>query len=538
MGAAPPVPAVSEFYLRKRRLAYIFGGLSLALLAAQIQLSFVLETYDAPRASALEEGWGVIHRVRPAEGDGPAARLMLLDPSLRLRRTLALLGEATGVLAEGDEVTVFFGTRYSVLRGGDTVRGADLGQTWPVLDAVRDPARGQAWIFGAWERSVVARRRHLGRFSDEIRVAESGPVERLTASVDGDRGPLVAYRERGSSVVKTLLFDGASFVPRSEFVVGDAEHWDAVLDGDRVLLFSYHREDRTFREVALRVACCPGCDRPAPPERIAFADSVLLLGKRVTGLAAATGPEEVLLVLARPTTAQAASVPRPTLRPPPGARLRPLGAEPLGLRMAAAFWPITMLFFSFSLIFLGFTLLRERSRFILERLRPAAREGPVPGEILQRAMAHVLDQMALYPIVWVVAEALNAVPETAALELSDPKTLALAGVWFGIRVAYHALLEGAFGWTIGKKIIGLKVVREDGGRAGFGRALVRNLPRPFDAEYPLGVFLGTSFLMATRRRQRPGDLWARTLVVQDLREEPVSSPRANSARRESSSAGS
>jgi uncharacterized RDD family membrane protein YckC len=530
VGAAPPVPALSEFYVRKRRLAYVFGALSLALLVAQIQLSFVLETYDAPRASALPEGWAVIHGVRPAEGEGPAARLMILDPSLGLLRTLPLFGEATGVLAEGDEVTVFFGTRYSVLRGGDAVRGADLGQAWPVMDAVRDPARGQAWIFGAWERAVVGRRRHLGRFSEEIRVAEAGPVERLTASVDGDRGPLVAWRERGSSAVKAFLFDGASFAPRAEFVVGDAEHWDAVLDGDRVLLFSYRREDRTFREVALRVACCPGCGRPAPPERIAFADSVLLLGKRVTGLAAAIGPAEVLLVLARPTTAQAASIPRETLRPAPGARLRPLGAEPLGLRMAAAFWPVTMLFFSFSLIFLGFTLLRERSRFILERLRPVAREGPAPAEILQRAMAHVLDQMALYPAVWVVAEALNAVPDTAALDLGDPKTLGLAGVWFGLRVAYHALFEGAFGWTIGKKIIGLKVVREDGSRAGFGRALVRNLARPLDAEYPLGVFLGASFLMATRRRQRPGDLWARTLVVQDLREGPsprgLSSPRA------------
>lgn len=531
MGPAPPVPVVSEFYLRKRRLAYIFGALSLAVLAAQIQLSFVLETYDAPRVFARAEGWGGIHRVRPAEGDGPATRLVLLDASLGLIRTLPLLGEATGVLADEDEITLFFGTRYSVLRGGDAVRGADLDQKWPVMDAVRDPARGQAWIFGAWERSIVARRRHMGRFSEEIRLAEAGPIERLTACMDGSRGPLVAYRERGSSVVKALLFDGTAFAPRAEFAVGDAEFWDAVLDGERVLLFFYRREDRTFREVALRVACCPGCGRPSPPERIAFGDSVLLLGKRVTGLAAAAGPDQVALVLTRPTTAQGAIVPRGTLSPAPGARLRPLGAEPLGLRMAAAFWPITMLFFSFSLIFLGFTLLRERSRFILERLRPAAREGPVSAEILQRAMAHVLDQMALYPVVWVVAEALNAVPDTAALDLSDPKTLGLAGVWFGLRVAYHAFFEGAFGWTIGKKIIGLKVVRVGGARAGFGRALLRNLSRPFDAEYPLGVFLGASFLMATRRRQRPGDLWAGTLVVQDLREgsspSAVSSPRAS-----------
>ena len=174
-----------------------------------------------------------------------------------------------------------------------------------------------------------------------------------------------------------------------------------------------------------------------------------------------------------------------------------------------------MLFFSFSLVFLGFTLLRERSSFILEKLSSVAKDGPVPAEILQRAMANILDLMLLLLPFMLAVEVMNLSPESAEFDLSDGKLLALLGVWAAFHFLYHFAMEWAFGWTIGKRIIGIRVTELDGSRLTFGGALLRNLVRVLDAEYPFGVFLGASVMMATGRRQRLGDLAARTMVVRE-----------------------
>ncbi len=505
----------SPFYERKRRLAYVFAALSLLLLAANLYLQFRLETYGRPRISADAESVAVVHGATSAGQAEPGSRLLQLDPALRIRRQTPLVGRAAAALPEGEEVLVLLGARYAVLREGDTVRGADLHQKWEVQDAVLDPGSGQAWLFGWTDGQIVARRRALGSFSQEIPVAKCGSVERLSASADRGRGPLVAWREAGSTRVKAALWNGREFAPRAEFDVGAAPHWDVVLAEGRVLLLYYLLGDREFGSLALRLKCCADCGRPPPPEKAAFGDPVLVLGPAVTGLSAAASGDRLLLVLTRVTTIQSGSLPLDTLRPEPGARLAPLGSEPLWRRLAGAAWPLLLLFFSFSLVFLGFMLLRERRQFILEMFQPPAREGPPHAAILQRAMAHILDQMVLFLPVWVAAEVLNVAPETTELDLGDPKVWALAGVWAGVHFLYHFLMEGLLGWTLGKKVIGLRVAQADGSPLTWTGALVRNLLRPIDAEYPLGVFLGTAVLALTPRRQRLGDLAARTLVLED-----------------------
>jgi uncharacterized RDD family membrane protein YckC len=325
----------------------------------------------------------------------------------------------------------------------------------------------------------------------------------------------VAWREAGSTRVKAALWDGREFAPRAQFDVGAAIHWSAVLSQGRVLLVTYVPTDRAFGSLTLRLMCCAECGRPPPPERATFGDPVLVLGPAVTGLAAAASGDRLLLVLTRATTIQSASLALDTLRTEPGARLSPLGSEPLWRRLAGAAWPLLLLFFSFSLVFLGFMLLRERRQFLLEMLRPATREGPPHAAILQRAMAHILDQIVLFLPVWIAAEILSVAPETTELDLGDAKVWALAGVWAAVHFLYHFLMEGLLGWTLGKKVIGTRVVQADGSPVTLRGAFVRNLLRPIDAEYPLGVFLGTAILALTPRRQRLGDLAAGTLVVED-----------------------
>ena len=98
-------------------------------------------------------------------------------------------------------------------------------------------------------------------------------------------------------------------------------------------------------------------------------------------------------------------------------------------------------------------------------------------------------------------------------------------------------MEATFGWTVGKKILGLRVAGFDGSKLTFRGALVRNLLRPLEVNLTMGL-LGVLFMVNSPRRQRLGDRLARTLVVQErppAREEPSSSPPARRGPRGSSS---
>lgn len=83
----------------------------------------------------------------------------------------------------------------------------------------------------------------------------------------------------------------------------------------------------------------------------------------------------------------------------------------------------------------------------------------------------------------------------------------LLSIWIA-GLLYFTLLEGSTGITLGKWLSSLRVVRLDGSRAGHGRAAVRGLFWPLEAN-----IIGAIFIWATSRNQRLGDLLAGTLVV-------------------------
>ena len=100
-------------------------------------------------------------------------------------------------------------------------------------------------------------------------------------------------------------------------------------------------------------------------------------------------------------------------------------------------------------------------------------------------------------------------------------TLPAAGPFFGVLVlftftlawSYFVLLEWLWqGQTVGKRLYGLRVIRDDGAPAGFVAVLIRNVIRIVDF---LPVFYGVGLLMIifTSRSQRLGDLAAGTYVV-------------------------
>lgn len=507
MAAAPPPvsPRVSEFYERKRRLAYVFAWLSMGFLLIEASfLGSILEFTSHPRAVVADGGVALLYRCMTRDNPDES-RLLRLDAESRPQGTpLGLLDTATAVLPEGRELTIFYGNRASVMAEGQVARAVDLGQKWDVLAAVGP------WIFGWDEGKIVARRRENGAWGKEIQIATSGLVERLSATVDGASGPLVAWHERDKNVVRTALFDGAAFVPRPEFEIGPNQHWAAVLSANRILYAYYNRDDRTFKYVTLRLECCPGCASPLASRKLAFVDPVLRVGRRVTGLAAAATDGRLRFYVTRTTTVMTASVPLDTLQPEEGARLVEIAVDPLWRNIVGAVTPTALFFCSLALVTIGMTLLRERGRIAAAGAAPQPPEALVVG-VFPRAMAFLLDFILLFPIGLVIAGLLAVSIE----EFQDPGYPVVIMIWGVVELAYRFIMEWAFGWTIGKRIVGLKVTELDGSRLTLRGALIRNVVRLIDCSL-YGVILGIALVLKTRRRQRLGDLLGKTMVIQDL----------------------
>ena len=92
--------------------------------------------------------------------------------------------------------------------------------------------------------------------------------------------------------------------------------------------------------------------------------------------------------------------------------------------------------------------------------------------------------------------------------VSDPLCLSFLVVMF----LYFVLLEGLGGATVGKRLMRLRVVDVNGGRAGLIRSLIRNVLRVVDGLPTMGL-VGAILIAATPSRARVGDLVAGTRVV-------------------------
>jgi uncharacterized RDD family membrane protein YckC len=95
-----------------------------------------------------------------------------------------------------------------------------------------------------------------------------------------------------------------------------------------------------------------------------------------------------------------------------------------------------------------------------------------------------------------------------------------AGVYVGgnalllmlaLGLVYYVVCEAATGMTLGKRMVGIRVVAEDGEHVTLVAAIVRNLLRLVDALF--FYFVGFLFAVTSFRGQRLGDRAAHTMVV-------------------------
>lgn len=133
----------------------------------------------------------------------------------------------------------------------------------------------------------------------------------------------------------------------------------------------------------------------------------------------------------------------------------------------------------------------------------------------KRALAQIIDGLVAFGIFFFagmqIAPRFGGRTE-AGFDLTGGPALVVMAVVTAVLFAYFVLLEGTLGATLGKLTAGIRVRSVDGGRAGIGASLVRNLLRIIDG---IAVYLvGAVVMLLTKRKQRLGDLAARTVVVE------------------------
>lgn len=88
-------------------------------------------------------------------------------------------------------------------------------------------------------------------------------------------------------------------------------------------------------------------------------------------------------------------------------------------------------------------------------------------------------------------------------------------VMFGGILFYYWILEGFTGYTLGKFLLRIQVVNEQGRPPGVFRSLIRTILRLVDTNpILLGGAPAGIMVLVSRRKQRIGDMLARTYVVQ------------------------
>lgn len=135
--------------------------------------------------------------------------------------------------------------------------------------------------------------------------------------------------------------------------------------------------------------------------------------------------------------------------------------------------------------------------------------------VSHRFVAVLIDGVAFVALVFAIGLLTGGVSSNRSngsyqlgIEGGDRAALLLLGIFF----AYYVICEAIFGRTIGKRLVGLRVVDGEGQHIGLGASFVRNLLRLVDG---LFFYFIAAAVWSSPRRQRLGDRVANTFVIRD-----------------------
>ena len=137
-----------------------------------------------------------------------------------------------------------------------------------------------------------------------------------------------------------------------------------------------------------------------------------------------------------------------------------------------------------------------------------------------RFVALLLDSLLQFLVLSILIGIVLRVGESLHAERSRIFVVVLISSSTLLAMAYFIVLEVAWrGQSVGKRLMGLRVVRANGGSIGFTEAALRNVLRLIDG-LPLFYLTGALFIFFSRYCQRLGDFAAGTLVVRERSAEP------------------
>ena len=140
------------------------------------------------------------------------------------------------------------------------------------------------------------------------------------------------------------------------------------------------------------------------------------------------------------------------------------------------------------------------------------------AKLFERIVAAVIDLLIILILSWFFIYIFVQFFETMGADSMIQRFVFMLPVL--IIILYHTLSELlANGQSLGKKALGIRVVRLDGQKAGFREALLRALVLFLDLVFSMGV-LGILTISTSRRKQRLGDMAANTVVIKSSPSKP------------------
>ena len=124
----------------------------------------------------------------------------------------------------------------------------------------------------------------------------------------------------------------------------------------------------------------------------------------------------------------------------------------------------------------------------------------------RRAVAIIIDSVLLFIVGYAIAFATGQATSDGFNVHGAP-----AFLWLAIGLAYYIVMEATSGATLGKKAMGLKVVKQSGEPLDWQASIVRNIMRIIDGFF--FYLVGAIAVWVSKSRQRLGDMAAHTIVV-------------------------
>lgn len=131
--------------------------------------------------------------------------------------------------------------------------------------------------------------------------------------------------------------------------------------------------------------------------------------------------------------------------------------------------------------------------------------APMPARMAAKAIDAALVVALVGAVAGGVAVYVSLTDQTHLAPFLVAAALIVGGLGF---VVYTVVAEWTSGATIGKRAMGLQVVRESGAPIGLGQAIVRQLPVTLQF-----FWIDVLFALFTERRQRAFELLSKTRVV-------------------------